>query len=662
LKRAPAGAPPLAKQVSWADGGGATEAAQASADGSPSSTGQSAHESSPSPDFFAAAEAFKKARAAEAARRETFDEWRQRQIAERAVFFEKFHGARKASTLTLAERKFQRALKKARALHKWRTKMKEAKAGESPFRVRELQRKQLRANRIQKAETRLEEARKRLERGQEPLPLLREMETQSLERFERKRAVWEQLQRDGRTARVLLKARKVQREAENQWRRRRAALDAAEGRAQELERALDAAEEGVRDAKRELPRHQQRGRLLGPGAFPPPSDLLEGWKERFTAPDRPEIVWTGGYFSGVGGKAARGQDPRDYISNTAAILPNGRRNTHEERARQTQENKWSARVDRCADRAEAAQASVATKAREIAALEKEGRESFSAETKAAIVLEVQALREELGVLKEVASKERAALVDEKARVARERRELEQETGGVYYRPKQKRLADRPGHLRARALGRGTFDIHAALSDPKHPRLAAGQSRLRFACGKKVADESAQRELLSHPGAHAFLDLSIMPRAPHPILPEEDVMNFFRWKPRGMDAETKKKMLDLFSCARNGLYDECLQLMQSDGWPLTIDAADDTGNQLLHVAAQADNIRIVKLCAREGADLNAKGFNGNTALHNAMGMRHKKLAAWLRANGAGESMDIANKNGTLPIDVQIEELAPIMGGD
>ena len=94
----------------------------------------------------------------------------------------------------------------------------------------------------------------------------------------------------------------------------------------------------------------------------------------------------------------------------------------------------------------------------------------------------------------------------------------------------------------------------------------------------------------------------------PILPEEDVMNFFRWKPKGMDAETKKKMLDLFSCARNGLYDECLQLMQSDGWPLTIDAADDTGNQLLHVAASPPSQRHHhKVCeARKELAHNADG--------------------------------------------------------
>eukprot|EP00941_MAST-03F_sp_MAST-3F-sp1_P003261 g3261.t1 len=560
-----------------------------------------------------AAEEFRREQEAERSRKQTFEEWNRIQMEERKMFFEVYNA--KKVEMTSEEDQYKRALEKAKAVKEWRARMKKAKHDASAFRIRELKRKEIRDNRIHKAERKLAASEKVLAKAEEPLKILREMELNAFKRFQRKKRVSNELKAAGRTARTLLRARKVQRESEAKWRNCRSSLESAKKYHAECLQIVQRCVQGVKDAKKELPRHLQRGRLLGPGAFSTPSDTLDTWRERFTAlEENPERIWMLGYYNKQTPDGTRLQDPRDYISNVASILPRGQKKTMELRARQIQESKWAARIASVQRRVDIAQANVNFRKKAIQEKIREKSQVVSNAGKTAIEAELQREREDLSLLQDILKNEFAALDREKKDVASELDHINMYNDGIFYQPKVAKPAPNIRYKQSKTVARGTSDVYRAI-ETDDPHLAVSQSRLKFQAGPAIASMTEFHPILDLPGPHSFLELSLRTHIPpHPIPPGEEYMNFHRWKPK-QDKDALKKLLDLFTCARKGLYDEVISLQASPGWPHSIHAKDASGNQLLH-----------------GADLDARGYHGNCALHCACAMGFREISVWLRSKG------------------------------
>ena len=77
-------------------------------------------------------------------------------------------------------------------------------------------------------------------------------------------------------------------------------------------------------------------------------------------------------------------------------------------------------------------------------------------------------------------------------------------------------------------------------------------------------------------------------------------------------KSKSPTARVFSLARHDRYDALKSLLVNR--EIDADLRDAKGNTLLLVACQNGHKRIVKLVLREGADVNATNFQGNTALH------------------------------------------------
>mmetsp|Transcript_21852 Transcript_21852/g.36825 ORF Transcript_21852/g.36825 Transcript_21852/m.36825 type:complete len:1703 (+) Transcript_21852:133-5241(+) len=105
------------------------------------------------------------------------------------------------------------------------------------------------------------------------------------------------------------------------------------------------------------------------------------------------------------------------------------------------------------------------------------------------------------------------------------------------------------------------------------------------------------------------------------------------------AEDFKKVCSL---CRHGKFGDIEEMMNHPDWSLSMDYQDDTGNSLLHIAAQNGNKRMVKLCLRRGADLNAQNLQGQTPLHFTYSYGYAEVGEYLVQKGADDS--IRNKDG------------------
>ena len=108
----------------------------------------------------------------------------------------------------------------------------------------------------------------------------------------------------------------------------------------------------------------------------------------------------------------------------------------------------------------------------------------------------------------------------------------------------------------------------------------------------------------------------------------------------------QKMADDFkkvcSLCRHAKFAEVEEMMNHPDWSLGMDYQDDAGNNLLHIAAQNGNKRMVKLCLRRGAELNGQNLNGQTPLHFAYAYGYNEVGDYLVNKGADDS--ILNKDG------------------
>lgn len=105
------------------------------------------------------------------------------------------------------------------------------------------------------------------------------------------------------------------------------------------------------------------------------------------------------------------------------------------------------------------------------------------------------------------------------------------------------------------------------------------------------------------------------------------------------AEDFKKVCSL---CRHAKFGEVEELMNHPDWNLGMDYQDEAGNSLLHIAAQNGNKRMIKLCLRRGAELNAQNLNGQTPLHFAYAYGYNEVGDYLVNKGADDSL--RNKDG------------------
>jgi hypothetical protein len=92
-----------------------------------------------------------------------------------------------------------------------------------------------------------------------------------------------------------------------------------------------------------------------------------------------------------------------------------------------------------------------------------------------------------------------------------------------------------------------------------------------------------------------------------------------------------------SLIRHGKYIDVENLLNGADWNVPIDFQDLQGNTLVHIAAQNGSKRLIKLCMRRGANLNAQNVNGQTALHFAFGYGYNDLGDYLCGKGADDNI-------------------------
>ena len=91
---------------------------------------------------------------------------------------------------------------------------------------------------------------------------------------------------------------------------------------------------------------------------------------------------------------------------------------------------------------------------------------------------------------------------------------------------------------------------------------------------------------------------------------------------------------VFSRARHGRIEEVRNALEG-GMP--VDSRDPHGNTLLLIACQNGQKRIVKLCLRYSAKLNATNRSGNTALHFCFMYAYYNLGDYLISKGCDDSL-------------------------
>ena len=108
-------------------------------------------------------------------------------------------------------------------------------------------------------------------------------------------------------------------------------------------------------------------------------------------------------------------------------------------------------------------------------------------------------------------------------------------------------------------------------------------------------------------------------------------------------EMDKSYTVLFSFIRHNRYEAVESMLAADSELLGI--KDDTGNSLLHIAAQNNHRRIAKLLLKLRSDVDGKNQKGNTPLHYCYAYGYSQLAEFLVTVGADEG--VQNQAGLVP---------------
>ena len=119
-----------------------------------------------------------------------------------------------------------------------------------------------------------------------------------------------------------------------------------------------------------------------------------------------------------------------------------------------------------------------------------------------------------------------------------------------------------------------------------------------------------------------------------------------------DAKGQEQLVleQMFSYTRNNRFDALEALMAAKHMgaaDVDIDAKDELGNTLMHVACQNGNKRVVKLALRRGADITSRNSGGNTPLHYAYAYGFEELGEYLKTKGADDTLQ--NLEGLTPYE-------------
>ena len=95
--------------------------------------------------------------------------------------------------------------------------------------------------------------------------------------------------------------------------------------------------------------------------------------------------------------------------------------------------------------------------------------------------------------------------------------------------------------------------------------------------------------------------------------------------------------NVFSLARHNRFEEVERILTRGVPP---DARDDCGNTILIIACQNGHKRIAKVALRRGADIDARNYQGHTALHYCLAYGYETtLGAYLITKGADTTSDL-----------------------
>ena len=105
-------------------------------------------------------------------------------------------------------------------------------------------------------------------------------------------------------------------------------------------------------------------------------------------------------------------------------------------------------------------------------------------------------------------------------------------------------------------------------------------------------------------------------------------------------DTRSPIEKAFSYTRWNRMAELLSLFDRKG--IDIDARNEHGNTMLHIACQNGHFSIVEILCGKGADLDAQNGTGQTAMHFSRYYDYHRIFNYLRQQGARN--DIVNHAG------------------
>jgi len=206
------------------------------------------------------------------------------------------------------------------------------------------------------------------------------------------------------------------------------------------------------------------------------------------------------------------------------------------------------------------------------------------------------------------------------------------------------LGDHAAHqkaaLESRTVGATISDVNQFTQEKMR-----GEAYIRLLIKPEAV--ASQTHIIPYAGDMMVPDTSLVTgqTRPHLVMPpkppEIDEFGDLVEDDENMDFERNDSVA--FSFVRHNRYDAVENLIQQSNDILM--AKDPMGNNLLHVACQNNNRRIVKMLVKNGVKVDAQNDAGNTPLHYCCQYSFMQLADFLISSGADES--VTNKAGYLP---------------
>ena len=198
-----------------------------------------------------------------------------------------------------------------------------------------------------------------------------------------------------------------------------------------------------------------------------------------------------------------------------------------------------------------------------------------------------------------------------------------------------------------AAGRNDNEVHMTNMDVN----AFTQEKMRGECYVRLLVHpdaaSAKKAIVPYIGDMMNPDISLVMgnNRPHLVVPPKPATYNEDGEMIEDDefADFEKHDNVAFSFVRHNRYEAIEAIIQQESGIL--EARDEFGNNMLHVACQNDHRRIAKLLLKNGINVNDQNLAGNTPLHYCFQYNFLHLSDYLISHGADET--VANKKGLLP---------------